>query len=74
LALWAHAFEVNREVDDLKAGAMWVGQEDAAEFGMVEVNYLIASNADQMVMMIGVAVESGGGFEVMGSLGDTQFD
>ena len=53
---------------------MRVRQREAAEFGIVKVNHLTASNADEMVVMIGVAVESCRGFEVLCSLGHSQFD
>jgi hypothetical protein len=53
---------------------MRVRQREAAEFGIVKVNHLIASNTDEMVVMIGVTVESGRGCEVPGSLGYSQFD
>jgi hypothetical protein len=74
LTLSAQAFEVNGIIQNLEGDVAEFRRRELVQAWMVDVGHAIAAPADEMVMMVGVAVESSRGFEMVSAPRQPQID
>ena len=67
LTLGAQAFEMDGIVQNLEGGVAEIGRREFLQTGVIDVLDVVTAPADQVVMMIGVAVESSRRFKVIGA-------
>jgi len=73
-AIRAQAFKINREIHDLESGPTGIGKRNPAENWIVKIDYLIAPNTYQVVVVIDIAVESGHRCNMTGFSGNPEID
>ena len=74
LALCTSAFKVDGEISNFEAGAARVGQPNSSEFRILEINNGVATSADQVVVIVGIAVKLSGALEMLRSFGHTELN
>jgi hypothetical protein len=65
---------VNRKVGNLKPGAPRVGQINRRQLEVFEVAYPITAEANEVVVMLGVSIETSHRFEVICPARNPQLD
>lgn len=71
-ALRADAHELNGEIGKVESVRSPLGQRDAVQFGALQVHNLATSDADQVMMPMGLRVETGGRAGVVNSTDQSQ--
>ncbi len=73
-AVRAQAFKINREIHDLESGSTGIRKRKPAEGWIVKIDYLIAPDTYQVVVVIDITVESSHRGNMTGFSGNPEID